>query len=344
MSERLWGSGVDHADTARYVGQLSSLLLEQGRVADAEPLLVSCLEMCQRMWRGQSHTSVARALTNLALARRAQGRFLKAEVLLSAAVEMLRRIWGPRDSRDVVIALSNLGAVQREEARTAEALASLTAALDMCRRLGDDGLLGAMFHNLGVLYHRLGRETEALPLLEECVTLRRRVCGGVDHYDVVVALVNHAVALRSTGQVQEATVTLGAAQDMATRLAVPPTDSVAVAMRVLRSQITGVVDEPLQVVVDGGGANAGAASGAGDGAGEGGSGAGSGTRGSSGVDGATAGAGTRAGGGTVDTVGVSSSPQQAKSADDTATVAANVPTPPLDNSAALVELALVAGL
>jgi Tfp pilus assembly protein PilF len=65
-------------------------LCDQGRHAEAEPLLERALGLYERAF-GPEHPSVAEALMGLGVARLGRGRAAEAEVELSRAVEILAR-------------------------------------------------------------------------------------------------------------------------------------------------------------------------------------------------------------------------------------------------------------
>ena len=84
-----------HPDVAQSLSNLASVLRAQGKLDQAEPLLVEALEI----WRKalpEGHPLIGAGLHNLAVLRTEQGRASEAEPLYRQALEIRRAKLGPR--------------------------------------------------------------------------------------------------------------------------------------------------------------------------------------------------------------------------------------------------------
>ena len=94
-----------------------------GRAAEAEPLFVECLEMRQRLHKGDD-PAVAAALSNLAFAQQALGKTAEARQGFDQAVAMLRR-FSPDGSRLMARVLGCSGRARFENKDGGDAAAAL---------------------------------------------------------------------------------------------------------------------------------------------------------------------------------------------------------------------------
>ncbi|MEM7249005.1 MAG: serine/threonine-protein kinase [Acidobacteriota bacterium] len=185
------GAGADNADTLRFQNSQAVLLSEQGRHAEAEPLLVEILET-QRSTLGDTHRDTLAVANNLALVLQEQGRHAEAEPLLAEVLGGLRETRGP-EHQDTVTALVNLGLVQLASGHFDEAEPSLVEAHAINQRLlGEEHPRTlAAAGNVAVLRAGQGRLDEAAGLHRGTLELRRRVLGN-DHPDTLSSLTHLA--------------------------------------------------------------------------------------------------------------------------------------------------------
>ena len=90
----------DGAETVDTMYDLSNLLLQQGKYADAEPQLRTVVDVRRRLL-GEQHADTLAAASALGLVYAAQGKLEPAEPLLASAVEGFRRIRGDDDPQTI---------------------------------------------------------------------------------------------------------------------------------------------------------------------------------------------------------------------------------------------------
>ena len=193
----------NHLDIMRSLNNLALLYRVQGRLTEAEPLLLETLRFF-RAAQPVDYPNVARSLNNLAVLYSDEDRFAEAEPLLLEALEIDRATFVP--GRTVVSQdLNNLARVYREQGRFdeaeplyLEALRGLRAALPPSHPF-----IATSLNNLALLYLDRGRAAEAEPLLVEAlenlgISLPR------NHPNFAASLNNLALVYREQGRVTEA--------------------------------------------------------------------------------------------------------------------------------------------
>ena len=98
--------GPDHPDVAASLNNLATLYIDQGRYAEAEPLLKRALAIREKAL-GPDHPDVAQSLHNLAVLYQVQGRYAEAEPLYKRALAIKEKALG-HDHPDVATSLNNL--------------------------------------------------------------------------------------------------------------------------------------------------------------------------------------------------------------------------------------------
>ena len=158
--------GLDHADTATYLGNLAAAYGSLGRFTDALPLEERALAITEAAF-GPDHPETALRLGNLAATFGSLGRFTDALPLEERALAVTEAALGP-DHPDTALRLGNLAATYKDLRRFTDALPLEQRALAVTEAaLGPDHpdtalRLGA----LAVTYVHLGRHADALPLAE----------------------------------------------------------------------------------------------------------------------------------------------------------------------------------
>ena len=167
----------DGAETVDTMYDLSNLLLQQGKYADAEPQLRTVVDVRRRLL-GEQHADTLAAASALGLVYAAQGKLEPAEPLLASAVEGFRRIRGDDDPQ-TIDSMGNLGFVYDRLAKYREAEAMYGDALKISQRVRGhehpETLL--LMNNLAEVYRHRGSYSEAEPLMVKTLALRRRVLG-----------------------------------------------------------------------------------------------------------------------------------------------------------------------
>jgi CHAT domain-containing protein len=112
--------GPDHPDVGLSLNNLAALYNDQGRYADAEPLLKRALAIFERVL-GPNYPVVAFSLNNLAFLYIKQGRYADAEPLVKRALAIREKVLGPNHP-DVGVSLNNLAVLYVAQSRYEDAL------------------------------------------------------------------------------------------------------------------------------------------------------------------------------------------------------------------------------
>jgi eukaryotic-like serine/threonine-protein kinase len=171
--------GDDDPETVRAQAALSALLLEQGKLPEADALAVDVLERSRRTL-GPGNVLTIDAMNNLAMLRGRQGKFRESERLARQVLELRERVLGP-EHMDTVKARGNLGMSLFPLGRSAEAEPLFrTVVKHMRAALGDDhpDTLIAL-GNFGACLRLQGKLVEAEGVMREVYERRRRVLGAV---------------------------------------------------------------------------------------------------------------------------------------------------------------------
>jgi len=187
----------------RILNETGRYLLQRGRYAGAEPLLILALSVAQHAF-GPEALETARVLQNVALLRQFQARFDEAQTVHRQAIAMLEATLGP-DHERVAVSRCNLANSLQSTGHFAEARALYEAVLETAERVGgmDEGFVATTVNNLGVTYMRQGRYETARPLLERSLVARQRALGP-EHPHVAISLNNLAELALREGRVADA--------------------------------------------------------------------------------------------------------------------------------------------
>lgn len=209
-------SGVFRGDPeteAELRDTVATILLNNGRAVDAEPLYVTALVIRQQLFPGD-HPIVAKSLNNLAVVRQALGRFDDAEPLYVEALAMRRRLFSG-DHPSVALGINNVAEVMQASGRLRDAEPLFVEALAMRQRLfaGDHADVANSLNNLAYVRILLGRAGEAEPLLRRALEMRRRLYPN-GHPDIAQSLNNLGRALTALDRTSEAEQMYAAALQM----------------------------------------------------------------------------------------------------------------------------------
>lgn len=195
--------GSEHADTLRAENTLGRMLMEQGRLDEAEPILHATHDAIARTL-GTDDALAFDAQNNLARLLQLRGRLSDAEALFRSCLEGRARALGD-DHPDTITARGNLGFNLQEQGRFDEAEPIQRQVLAARLRLqGEEHprTITAM-SNLGFVLRAQGRTDEAERVYRETLDLRRRVQGDL-HPDTLIAMNNYGFLLFATGRPGEA--------------------------------------------------------------------------------------------------------------------------------------------
>jgi tetratricopeptide (TPR) repeat protein len=126
--------GADHAEVARTLGNLSSLLAELAELDEAERCLDRALAIFEAAPQ-PDQVRIGRALGSLGIIRSKAGRLEEARDAQERAVRIKEKALGP-DDLDVARTVSNLGTVYRKLGRLDEAVAAQLRALAIIEAAG----------------------------------------------------------------------------------------------------------------------------------------------------------------------------------------------------------------
>ena len=128
-----WGSST----VATLYSNLGQLLTEQGKYAEAAPLLRRAIEIDERAL-GKDYPDVARAYNNLALSLWHQGKYAEADPLYRRAIEIDEKALG-RDHPTFATLYNNLAQLLTDQGKYAEADPLWRRAIEIDERaLGKD--------------------------------------------------------------------------------------------------------------------------------------------------------------------------------------------------------------
>ena len=175
------------------------LLIECGRVEEAEPLLREALDV-RRTRLGSDHESTLQALDSLAMSLKALGKLDEAQALFTEAIATRKAIGGeqpsPQLQTETLTSINNLGTLLRSQGKHEEAIIMLNEALAGRRELlgPEDPDTIVTSNNLAFVYMLRKRFEEAEELAAETVRIALKVLGA-DHANTRT-YVNNLSALR----------------------------------------------------------------------------------------------------------------------------------------------------
>lgn len=207
--------GAEAPPTLESLSDLSLVLLDAGRLAEAERGLQKVLDTLKRKNPDPNDADTLTALNNVGLVLHRQGRLIEAQAAYRQAYDARRRILAPDDPL-LLQTMSNLGDLLRELGRFDEAEPMLTECLGSFQRsLGEEhpDTLTVM-NNLGMLLDAKGERVEAQRLFRDCLGQRKRVLGP-DHPVTLVTQCNLGMSLNATHAIDEAADVLRDARDLA---------------------------------------------------------------------------------------------------------------------------------
>ena len=185
-------SGAGQLAVAAWVSNLGELYRNQGRHAEAEPLLQRALAMREKTL-GRDHFEVAQSLNNLAMLYQSAGRYAEAEPLYLRSSAIFERTVG-RESPNVAASLNNLAWLYQSQGRYSESEELNRRALAIREHVfgREHPEVAISLNNLGLLYKDQGRYAEAEQLLRRALTIFEKAQGR-EHPQVAKALNNLAL-------------------------------------------------------------------------------------------------------------------------------------------------------
>ena len=114
------------------LGDLATLYRDQGKLAEAVPLVVQALEVRRRV-QGEEHPETLNCMNNLGILYTHQGKLAQAEPLLVKALEVRRRVLG-EEHPDTAGSMDRLAGLYITQGKLAQAEPLLVKALEVGRR------------------------------------------------------------------------------------------------------------------------------------------------------------------------------------------------------------------
>ena len=195
--------GVEERGTSDLLFYLAGLLMNQGKLNEAELLYCEALAACRRTL-GNEHPDTLASINNMAILLKAQGKLDVAEPLYLEALAASRRTLG-NEHPDTLASINNLALLLSDQGKLGEAEPLNLEALAACRRtLGNEHPSTlASINNLANLLSDQGKLGEAEPLYLEALAARRRTLGN-DHPDTLGSINSLANLLKTQGKLGEA--------------------------------------------------------------------------------------------------------------------------------------------
>jgi tetratricopeptide (TPR) repeat protein len=193
----------DTDSALRLFNSLANLLVAQGRLAEAKPLVDRALALVNGR-DGHDEPNVARDLNNLATLLTATNRLAEAEPLYRRALAIDEAFLGP-DHPLVATDLNNLALLLKATNRMTEAEPLYRGAVRLAERsLGQEHpQVATTLKNLGLLLEGTNRLSEAEPLYRRALAIDEAAYGP-DHPEVATDLKNLGVLLQATNRRTEA--------------------------------------------------------------------------------------------------------------------------------------------
>jgi len=167
--------GENHADTLASRHKLAKAILEQGRWAEAEPLLRSIV-LAENRVRGPEHSDTMVVRHSLARAILALERAAEAEVMIRDILEVRNRIWSST-TPETLFVRQTLARSLLEQGKPDDAEFEVRDALREAAERPDAPEVMSLRHTLTTVLLMQGRVPEAVADLTELLADRRKVLG-----------------------------------------------------------------------------------------------------------------------------------------------------------------------
>ncbi len=194
---------ITSLDISSLLAKTSAYLSHKGRYDEAEPLLVSAIQINEAAL-GPGHPGMATLLNDLALLYTRQGRHAQAERLFQQAMQTYEQAGSP-DQLNLAYCLSSLAILYRDQFRYEETEALIQRALFTREQaLGPgDPWVAISLYDLALLYTWQGRYVPAEHLLQRAVQIWEQA-GRSDHPYLLFCLNELAQLYYMQGKYEEA--------------------------------------------------------------------------------------------------------------------------------------------
>jgi tetratricopeptide (TPR) repeat protein len=193
----------EYSDIALALNNLATLYLDQGKYAEAEPLLKQVLELYREQW-GIENSEAAACLNNLAEVYRRQRMYEEAEPLFDQALTIIQKTRGMTHP-ETAQCLNNLATfyLNIDNQEKAEQLYKEAIQIYQQPDLGEHPDTALSLNNLANLYKEQGKYAEAEPLYLRALSLLEKQLGA-SHPRTRLVRSNYASLLRSMGRDEDA--------------------------------------------------------------------------------------------------------------------------------------------
>jgi len=195
--------GADHALTLASLKAMGSLLVKQGNLVDARPLLTTALEGYRRNF-GDDDPGTLSSIGSMGILLHEEGDLRGAELLLREARDGTRRAL-ESDHPVTLISINNMGYILKAQGKYLEAELYYREALELYQTLhgeDDPGTLQSI-GNLGALLRSQGKLAEAEPFYRSAMEGKCRILGE-DHPSSLISINNMGYLLQDQWKFDEA--------------------------------------------------------------------------------------------------------------------------------------------
>ena len=195
--------GADHALTLASLKAMGSLLVKQGNLVDARPLLTTALEGYRRNF-GDDDPGTLSSIGSMGILLHEEGDLRGAELLLREARDGTSRAL-ESDHPVTLISINNMGYILKAQGKYLEAELYYREALELYQTLhgeDDPGTLQSI-GNLGALLRSQGKLAEAEPFYRSAMEGKCRILGE-DHPSSLISINNMGYLLQDQWKFDEA--------------------------------------------------------------------------------------------------------------------------------------------
>ena len=195
--------GQEHPSTLFSIARMGVLLLEQGKLVDAELCMREALAK-HRVVLGDDHPKTLECMNLIGPLLRRAGKLAEAEPYYFESLAKHRVVLGDEHS-DTLVAVNNVGGLLRSQGKLAAAEPYYREALATRRRVLGEAHPDTLFsiNNLGGLLRDQGKLEEAEAHVREALEKRRRVLGE-EHPNTLESLNSVASTLQEQSRLAEA--------------------------------------------------------------------------------------------------------------------------------------------
>lgn len=207
--------GENHPDTANSYNDLAVLCANKGEYARAEELIKKSIEICERVF-GESHPNTILVYENLASVYKRCKKSEEEEKIYRKILRVGKDITTEEEA-SIYYKLADLYMNMEQYQKAEEAFG---ICIDICKKgqeTGCDGIIGASYNNLAMIYRRQGKNEKAEDMYKKNIMLTKNIYG-VNHLNTAICYNNLAILYLLQEEYQKAiTYSLRAFRIMVTK-------------------------------------------------------------------------------------------------------------------------------